>query len=150
MTATTTRNLLDQVRQFHHQLADHCQRSSQLSGNERIRMLLDYVGRHETHLADTLQHWQDQAQRPVLDTWFRNAPAERLPALADCPLTPGSSVAEVVAWAVHMDEAIIEFYRTLAAEAEAPAVRKALEALLSMEEKEEHRMVRSALTIDDL
>ena len=149
MTAATTHSLVDLVSQFHRQLAQHCSQTARLNQDERVRLLLDYVGRHETHLAAALQSYENQAREKILATWFRNAPTNALPRLDQHALSATSTVDDVIEWAVEMDNAIISFYRTLATEAETPDLKKVLDNLLAMEESEQHRMVRSALRIQD-
>ena len=151
MTVSTTRTQLDNIRQFHQQVADYCARTAQLSSDERISMLLEYVGRHEQHLAEAIASYEKDGQTNVLNTWFRNIPDGAIPdpqsiaALGDAP-----SADDVINWAIKLDDAIIEFYKTLAAEAEIPELKVVLNNLLAMENREKLKMVRSALRINDI
>jgi len=147
MSVSTTRNLLDNVRQFHQQVADYCQRVA-LHQNERIRLLLEYIGRHEQHLAEATAAYQHEGLDKVLNTWFRNVPAQ----LARDIDTLGNhpSVDDVINWVVRLDDSIINYYQSLAEEAEIPEVRTALTNLLNMESREKLKTVRSALRINDI
>lgn len=148
MSVTTTRNLLDTVRQFHQQVADYCQRTS-LHQNERIRLLLEYIGRHEQHLAEATAAYQQNGPDKVLDTWFRNVPAQLANAQDIDTLGSHPSVDDVIDWVMRLDDSIINYYQSLAEEAEIPEVRTALTNLLAMESREKLKTVRSALRINE-
>lgn len=150
MSVSTTRNLLDNIRQFHQQVADYCAKTLKLSNNERIRMLLDYIGRHEQHLAEATAAYEKDGQNKVLNTWFRNVPGALPDPGAIAALGDNANEDDVINWVIKLDDAIIDFYKTLAAEAEIPEVRIVLNNLLAMENREKLNMVRSALRINDL
>lgn len=150
MPVATTRNLIELVKNFHHQLADHCNRVARFSDDERVKLLLEYVSRHEKYLADALQAYAGQAEQKMLNTWFRDVPLPILPTLDNDALKATSTVDEVIAWAVRMDNAIISLYRTLAAVTDTPAMQNVMENLLAMEQREQLKMVRSALRINDI
>lgn len=149
MTASTTRSLLDQVQQFHQQVADYCARTARLSQDERIRLLLDYIGRHEQHLAEATAHYAADGSDKVLNTWFRNPPTPLTGTSIDT-LGTNPDVSDVIKWVIRIDDSIIAYYQSLAAEAEIPEVKTVLNNLLTMENREKLKTVRSALRIDDL
>ena len=150
MPVSTTRNLLDAVKQFHEKVALYCEKNARINKDERVRMLLDYISRHENHLAEALEAYEDQAREKVLNTWFRNVPEKLADVPGEPPLNPDSSADEVIAWALKMDNTIIELYQSMGAEAEIADVKKVVNALLDMENREKLKMVRSALRIDDI
>lgn len=149
MSVATARNLLDNVRQFHQQVADYCQRVA-LHQNERIRMLLEYIGRHEQHLAEATAAYQQDGLDKVLNTWFRNVPTQLASAKDIDTLGNHPSVDDVINWVVRLDDSVINYYQSLAEEAEIPEMRTALTNLLAMESREKLKTVRSALRINDL
>ena len=150
MSVSTARNLLEAVSHFHKQLGLYCEKNARTHKDERVRMLLDYVGRHEYHMAEVLKNYEEQAKTKVLNTWFNNLPAKLLEAPGNGDLTVDSSVDDVIAWAVRMDDSVIDLYRTMAAEAATAEVKKLVNALLEMEEREKLNTVRSALRINDI
>lgn len=149
MTASTTRSLLDHIRQFHQQVADYCNRTARLSQDERIRLLLEYIGRHEQHLAEATAQYSAQGVDKVLNTWFRNPPAPLASANIDT-LGANPGVDDVINWVIRIDNSIIEYYQSLVAEAEIPEVKTVLNNLLTMENREKLKTVRSAMRINDL
>ena len=56
----------------------------------------------------------------------------------------------MIKWVIRIDDSIIAYYQSLAAEAEIPEVKTVLNNLLTMENREKLKTVRSALRIDDL
>lgn len=149
MTASTTRSLLDHIRQFHQQVADYCNHTARLSQDERIRLLLEYIGRHEQHLAEATAQYAAQGVDKVLNTWFRNPPAPLASARIDT-LGADPGVDDVINWVIRIDNGIIDYYQSLVAEAEIPEVKTVLNNLLTMENREKLKTVRSALRINDL
>jgi len=150
MSVSTARNLLEAVSHFHQQLGLFCEKNARINKDERVRMLLDYIGRHEYHMAEALNHYEDQARQKVLNTWFNNIPPDLLKSPDKNDLTPDSTIDDVIAWAIRMDDSVIELYRTMADEAATAEVKKVVNGLLEMEEREKLKTVRSALRINDL
>jgi len=150
MSVSTTQNLLDAVKQFHEKVGLYCEKNARINKDERVRMLLDYIGRHEYHLAEALDAYQGEARNKVLNTWFRNVPEKLAEVPGEPPLTPDSTAEEVITWAIKMDDSIIELYRSMAEEAEIADVRKVVNSLLAMEDREKLKMVRSSLRINDM
>ena len=150
MSVSTARNLLEAVSHFHKQLGLFCEKNARANKDERVRLLLDYIGRHEYHMAEALENYEEQARVTVLNTWFNNIPPKLLEGPDKNDLTPDSTIDDVIAWAIRMDDSVIELYRTMAAEAGTAEVKKVVNGLLAMEEREKLKTVRSALRINDI
>ena len=52
MAYETVRDILDRVRNFHDQVGEYYHRLYSIADKERVRILLDYLSRHEKHLKD--------------------------------------------------------------------------------------------------
>ena len=106
----------------------------------RVRMLLDYLSRHESHMARVLKRFEQDANPKVLDTWFQytvpfSAEAEKLKP------HPNLTMEEVIDRATRFDECLVELYKTLAMESDLSSVREVCEQLLLLEKGE--RGIRS-------
>lgn len=146
-----TKDVLDYVRTFHSQLSKYYESLSQIAEKERVKMLLDYLSRHEKHLAENLAEYENDAAKKILNTWFRFIPKNIPP---DCfennKLKPNISVDDVISIALHFDDCLIELYKVMAEEAEIEELKDLFNNLLEMEKQEEKILARDALWLKDL
>lgn len=145
-----TRDVIEQARDFHRQLADLFHRIERESDRERIRMLMDYLAAHEERMERRLAAFETDTARPLLDKWYQYPPPEDIArALQQVRLSPDMSVPEIVCAALHLDEQILRLYRWAADSAPSPEVREVFESLLA-EHKEERRRLVFGLFVPDL
>ena len=150
-TYERTQDVLDHVRAFHDDLGKRYEQLSSESQQERIKMLLNYLGRHERHLEECLADYEETASRGILETWFKFVPQEaRLLKLDDMKLTPDMSVDDIVDVALRMDNCVVELYRELADISVSQQVKDVFTNLLTMEEEQKHKMIRNTLMLNDL
>lgn len=117
---------------------------------ERIRLLLDYLSRHERHLADSYDRIEEKTSQAILDTWIQfTSESDRLGSIEEQTIGLDMSCDEVVAVALDLDDKIVELYRDMAREAESPHVREFFENLLELERSEELQVTRNALFLRD-
>ncbi len=97
MPSKQIRDILEHVREFHRSLHDFYEECSEETEDERVKALLDYIGRHEGNFNEALARYEETAARGVLDTWLQFAPDETLnQALKKVEFTPGVSPDEVI------------------------------------------------------
>lgn len=149
MAAMRTRDILERAREFHAQLSRFYERMGEAAGREKIRLLLTYMSRHETHLAEQLARYREEAAREVLDTWFKYVPEK---ATGECfeglVIPSGATVEEVVRMALRLDRCLVDLYTEMAERAVSGEVRDLFQSLLKSERKQENKMVRDALALD--
>jgi rubrerythrin len=149
MTTQRTRDILQRAREFHTQLSRFYERMGATAGREKIRMLLTYMSRHETNLAECLARYEREAAERVLDTWFKYVSEK---ATCKCfegvVIPPEATVEEVVRIALWLDRCLVDLYTETAERAVSQEVRDLFTSLLKTEQKEENQMVRNALTLD--
>lgn len=144
-----TRDILENARAFHAQLSDFYAQMGRAAGREKIKMLLTYMSRHESNLAECLGRYEKDAARRVLDTWFRFASSPpTCKCFEDLRISPDASVEDVVRMALNIDQCLIDLYKEMAERAVSQEVRDLFQSLLNMEEKEGAAMVRNALILD--
>lgn len=150
-TFERTQDVLDHARIFHNELRRLYEQLSTETEKERVRMLLDYLSRHEEHLEESLAAYEEGASKRVLDTWFKYVPAEdKLEKFRDVKLEPDMSVDDVVDVALRMDDCLVDLYKEMAEVAVSQEVKEVFTNLLEMEEQEKHKLVRNALQLKEI
>jgi len=144
-TFKQTRDIIELAQWFHERLSEFYHRLSDTAERKRVKFLLDYLSRHEKHLQRSLQSYEAHASEKMLNTWFQYVPDtltfERLQALQ---VQTDMSVQDVVDIVMQLDEALVDFYRELADNAESAKLREVFESLLEMEKHEEVVLLREA------
>ncbi len=151
MRFKTTRDVLDRVVTFHQQLRDLYLRHANIADKERVKLLLDYMARHEEHLQKSLSQYEDNASERILDTWFKHIPSSAI--LKDCNdvrLAPDMSVEEIVKTALKFDDCLVDFYTVMAEKCVSEEVKSIFSNLLKMENQEKMKLVRIAQEVYDL
>lgn len=146
-----TKDVLNHARDFHAKLARFYHSLADETQQERIKLLLDYFSRHEQHLGDSLDRFEDETSTDILDTWIdfsQDKQILRFP--ADIDIEPDMSVEQVIKIAMQLDECLIRLYRQLVDNTNVPELREIFEELLALEESEKHRVARQSLRINDM
>ncbi|MBU1909561.1 MAG: hypothetical protein KJ726_05915 [Verrucomicrobia bacterium] len=149
MTTQRTRDILERAREFHAQLSRFYERMGESVDHEKIRMLLTYMSRHETNLAECLTRYKREAAERVLDTWFKYVSEKATcKSFEGVVIRPDATVEEVVQIALRLDRCLVDLYTEMAERAVSQEVRDLFMSLLKTEQKEENQMVRNAFTLD--
>ena len=142
MAIEQTKDILERARTLHRELSDFYQRLKDDTQRERVKMLLDYLSRHESLMDERLKEYEESAARSLLDTWYKIAPAQEIRrTMENLNLHPDMSVAEVLDIALRLDEVLIELYKQAADLAPAEDVRALFSQLWAEAQKERARMV---------
>lgn len=147
MAFERTRDVLDYAKKFHRDLSGFYAKLGETAAKEKIRILLNYISRHEQHLEECLQGYENDASRNILDTWFKYTPE-----MPPCRcfekevLTPDMTVDQVVETMLRIDRCFIELYRQMAEKAHTPEMRDLFNKLLDMEKTEETQLLSRALS----
>lgn len=146
------KDILDYSVEFHRELRALYDKLSAESDQTRVKMLLDYLARHERDRADAVARFEKEHQGEAsLQSWLQYAPSKDIEALLkDCVVRPDMSVEDVITTALAFDDALIAVYKQTASEADDPKVKALFESLADMEEKEKERFVRDAGWLEDL
>lgn len=150
MRLTQVRNTLDQVREFHGQLADYYTQLSDESAQQRLKLLLDHLASHETHLQESLAAYEKDAPQKVMNTFVDCIYCDEI--MATCkqtPITPDMSVDGVIQVAMDIDTCLLRFYREVAENADSVTVREVFGNLIDAEEAELRKLALDALLAGD-
>lgn len=130
----------DLSRFYHSHVAD--------TQDEQIRMLLEYLSRHEEYLQHCLEEYERKGSERVLNSWFKVAPNLRaFPRIERFRFGSDMKREELIELGLELDRFLMSIYRELIARAISEPLREALTNLLEMEQREEIKMMRGTLSI---
>jgi len=144
------KNMLEQVRDFHGQLVQYYDRLSKEAEQQRVKMLLEHMSKHEQDLQDGLRAYEETATENVMDTYVDCEYCNEI--LATCrqtPIAPETSVEGVIRVAMDVDNCLLRFFREVAEHAETERVRDVFKNLVEMEESELRKLATNALQAVD-
>ena len=142
-------DILDHAKKFHQALGNLYQQVGVQSGKEKLRILLNYMARHEAHLAECLAGLESDAAKRILHTWFKYPPEMPSCKCFECiDLKPDMEVEEIVEAAMKVDRCLINLYTETAQKAATDEVKDFFRRLLDLEKKEETECLRNALAYD--
>ncbi len=145
------KDVIDFSRELHSQLGQQYAELEQLATSERARMMLDYLQRHERHLAETLKQYEDEAANGIIETWMQAAPELHLEDLVnkvrDVPL---NNVEAIVATALEVDDCLVKIYRDIAENSDLGDIKELAQNLMQLENSEEHKISRNAFRLSDM
>ncbi|OQY25087.1 MAG: hypothetical protein B6I37_02280 [Desulfobacteraceae bacterium 4572_35.2] len=145
------KEILDYARNFHCQVSDFYQQLADKAQSARVKLLLDYLIRHEKHLAKALEDFEQSVSSQALNTWYQYSQEQRTFAPLDAiKYSPTMTVDDVLKIGQTIDNCLIASYKGVAETASTAEVREIFENLLQMEEQEKHVKARMALGITDM
>ncbi|WP_430933936.1 hypothetical protein [Saccharicrinis sp. 156] len=146
-----TFEIIDYARLFHKKLNDFYEQLHEKSEKQRVKMLLEYLSKHEKHREETLANYEKEASEKVMDTWFKYVPGNiSSECLEKMVIKPDMSVDEVVDSALLMNNCLIKLYKGLIEETKIDEVKEVFISLLKRIEKEERDLVRDATRLKDI
>ncbi len=151
MRYAQVRNMLEQVRDFHGQLAKYYDRLSKRTEQQRVKMLLDHMSGHEEDLKEGLAAYAESAEQVEMDTFVDCVYCSEI--LATCrqtPISPESSIEGVIKAAMDVDNCLLRFFREVAEKADTEKVRNIFRNLIDMEEAELRKLAMNALQVQDM
>lgn len=144
------KNMLEQVRDFHGQLVQYYDQLSKKAEQQRAKMLLDHMSKHEKDLQEGLRAYEETATQNVMDTYIDCEYCNEI--LATCrqtPIAPETSVEGVIRVTMDVDNCLLRFFREVAEQAETERVRDVFRNLVEMEESELRKLATNALQAMD-
>ena len=151
MASETVKDIIVRIRGMHSQLGWFYQAMGEATAKERVKLLLNYISRHERNLEEALSQYQNQAAKAVLDTWYKATPGTALSQeMEQLKISSEMTADEVVALVLAADQKLVGQFRQLAENAASEDVRDLFQKLIAIEEREEHQLVRDALELEDV
>jgi hypothetical protein len=92
---------------------------------ERVRMLLDYLSRHEQHLEESLARFEKGARSGILNAWLEYPPDLDVEAvMARHKLAEVQTSDDLIAVALDFDETLVALYREVSAKVGEPKLKE--------------------------
>lgn len=150
MASLQIKTILDHIRGYHLRLAEQLESLECRESDPRIRLLLDYMARHEINFEKTLAGYKKDTAKSILDTWIKYVPdAEILDAAKGLNLRDEMPADEVVAAVMKFDRALIDMYRELVSETAVPRVQELFAKVIELEERKDRQVSISLLEMAD-
>ncbi len=145
------REILAYVRLFHGQMREFYERLHKKDEQQRIKIILDFLCRHEKHREETLAQYEAETSKKILDTWFQYIPEHTVPeCLEDIEIQSDMAVDDIIRMALDLNNCIIETYKALIEETDVDEVKEVFSKLLKRLESEEKNLMRDSLWLYDV
>lgn len=145
------KDVLDYGIQIHTRLRDVYDRLQQQSEQTRVKMVLEYLSRHERNREYAMQRFEEDARKNLLNVWLQYAPSSNIEQLlSQCDTGADMSVDDVIKLAMCFDDALIALYQETAREIDEPRVQDVFLNLAEMEIREKQRFIRDAEWVQDI
>ena len=151
MASETVKDIIMRVRGLHNQLSWFYEAMGDGASKQRVKLLLQYVSRHERNLETALRQYQEQANQSVLNTWYKASPGNEIAKdISDLKITPEMTTEEVISLVLAADRKLVNQFRQLSENAASEDVRELFQKLIAIEEREEHQLVRDSEELEDI
>jgi len=145
------KEIVDAAQEFHRRASAFYQQLADKAEGAKVKLLLDYLVRHEAHLNRALADFKEEARSRALEAWYQYAQRQCLLKPFDVSQYPQNmTVADVMEIGLNIDSCLVASYQGMAETATTPECREIFESLLLMEEQQKHKLARVALEIDEM
>lgn len=145
------KEIIDSARAFHQRASAFYQQLADKAEGARVKMLLDYLARHEAHLDRALADYSETVRSKALNAWYRYAQEQCLLQPFDVSqYSKDMTIDQVMEIGLNIDSCLIASYKGMAENASTVECREIFENLLLMEEQQKHKLARIALEITDM
>lgn len=146
MPSKQIRDILDHVRDFKHQLVELYEKLGQMEQDEKQQLLLKYLGRQEEQIARTLDGYEPELSKGILNTWVQFVDDEALRTIShDVQVHAGMTPEELIERSLQFDAALVQVYRDVIESTSAPHLQEVFMNLIEMEESKDRQNARSLL-----
>jgi len=151
MRFTQVRDVFQEVSKLHSELADYYEGLSDTAEQLRVKLLLNHIGSHSRHLEQSLQAYERDTHRRVMDAFVDcDSCHDILITCRQMPVTPDMSVEGVTRLAMDVDRCLQRFYREVADKAESDKVRELFRNLIDQEESELRKLALDAMAAEEM
>jgi len=118
---------------------------------ERVKMLLEFLSRHEEHMEESLARFEKDARSGILEAWLEYSPSLDVEAVMDrFHVSEKPSSDEIFQIAMDFDDTLVKLYREVAEKVNDSRTQQVFQNLLQLEEREKIQVVRAAMALDDM
>ncbi|TVS13785.1 MAG: hypothetical protein EA424_20980 [Planctomycetaceae bacterium] len=152
MSNEQTRDILEHARQFHRQVSEFYNQLRCQAEKERIKMLLDYMIRHENNMVKALEDFERSAPKHLLGACYKVGLQFRpcCEVVRELDISTDMSVDEVIQIGLEFNDCLIAVYKDRAENAPDERVRGVFQNLVALAQKEQRLLSRDAQRLLDL
>ncbi len=133
------------VADFHRRLSKIYKRLSGRADQQRVKLLLGYLQRHEQRFAQALEEYDTQAREKIKNTWYQYVPDEETLSTEGIEIEDDMDIDQVTKIAMELDERLIRFFERMANNVGAPyETREVFQAMIEQEKQEKAELIQSA------
>ncbi len=153
-----TKDVLDHVRDFHHEASQFFQRVSahinELSDDdsvEREQLLLDYLVEYQIRLQENTERYEEEAPDALLNTWFQYSDADGgLVWPSNDALSGIRSIDDILAVALELGDQLGAFYIDMANHASNVEVKELFQHMADTQTREKRNLSLSVSRFKDI
>lgn len=147
----TAGDVIEQTKAFHQMLSEFYENLSGQVEQERVKLLLEYMSRHQENIASVMKEYAADVAEKILNTWLMFSAKEcDLSPFTEARIDMNMSPQEVIDIAIRIDDCIIETYKAMLNKEVPDDISCVFEDLLKLEEREKVKMAKAALKIETL
>jgi rubrerythrin len=145
------KDVLEYGKLLHQEIKTLAERMEDVEQSARLKLLLEYLKRHEDELSRALARFSEQTKQRILDIWLPYPPDPKiLEKLRVITIHPNMSVEEVAKIVLTFEDALIELYRESLNEIDDPEVQEMLANLVQLEDAEKRRFAMNLARFQEI
>lgn len=146
--------IIEIIERYHLGLSDYFLSLKAQSMDERVDLLLEYLGKSESFMAEYLEKYRKSTPNRIMRSWVKYVPWLPADIFCECRdnlfLQPPLDTFGVLDAAVHFDNCLIDFYTTLVREIQDERVAEIFSNLLRVTRKHEMNLSRDLAWLQDI
>lgn len=137
----TVGDILKQISAWQQDLLDRCCEGETPDPDDPFYPLVEYLVGHEKSVQQVLKNFEPTERDAILNTWLQYVPAEQVDAVfSKRNLSDRMTSEDVIEMILEFDDGLVELYKTLANQAQAPPrINILFQSLLQMGEWQKFR-----------
>jgi rubrerythrin len=145
------KDVLEYGKLLHQEIKALAERMEDVEQSARLKLLLEYLKRHEDELSRALARFSEQTKQRILDIWLPYPPDPKiLEKLRAITIHPNMSVEEVAKIVLTFEDALIELYRESLNEIDDSEVQEMLANLVQLEDAEKRRFAMNLARFQEI
>jgi len=118
---------------------------------ERVKMLLEFLSRHEAHMEESLARFEKDSRQGILEAWLEYSPSLDVEAVMQrFKVKDKPSSDEIFQIAMDFDDTLVKLYKEVSEKVNDSRTKQVFKNLLQLEEREKIQVVRAAMALDDM
>ncbi len=142
--------VISRIRALHQDVIARLSEVRERVGPGRQQLVMDYIARHEEQMDDALGQYESSASAGLLASGFKSAPGKPLEDCINLLKFDGSDSDTLLDSVLSMNRCLCETLRFMAERGGNAEVREFFLQLVGMLERENQRLVRDAIEMEDL